>query len=291
MIHVFFVPGMFGSTIEYVLRNYTNEYKTVPGRILDDGSLHLFAKQAHLLDLSSVYNLPNEINKSTITTPIYPFKESHLPEILTAFESIMSVDDRCVLLYAENLADAEINILFQYHKICVGLNKTLEIFCRNNTHNIVNWNKDYQHWKDMQLWELREWFSLFYVSWIQEWINSQTQVPTDWLKIRNVDLLNQPEQSLDTIIKFCNLTVKPGIEEFFGEWKQRQQYVIDEMKLINNIAKSTTEQTQFTWNPINIIAESMIQQKLRSKGYEIRCDGLNTFPTDAETLYNLLEKC
>jgi hypothetical protein len=291
MIHVFFVPGMFGSTIEYVLRNYTNEYETVPGRILDNGSLHVFAKQAHLTDLSSVYNLSNKTNKSTITTPIYPFNKSHLPEILTAFESVMSVDDRCVLLYAENLADAEINILFQYHKICVGLNKTLEIFCSNNTLNIVNWNKDYQHWKDMQDWELREWFSLFYVSWIQEWIDSQTQVPADWLKIRNVDFLNQPEQSLDTIIKFCNLTPKSGIEEFFREWKQKQQYVIGEMELINSIVKSTVEQTQFAWQPLNIIAESMIQQKLRSKGYEIRCDGLNTFPTNTETLYNLLEKC
>jgi hypothetical protein len=203
----------------------------------------------------------------------------------------MSVDDRCVLLYAENLADAEINILFQYHKICVGLNKTLEIFCRNNTHNIVNWNKDYQHWTDMQLWEFREWFSLFYVSWIQEWIDSQTQVPAHWLKIRNVDFLNQPEQLVDTIIKFCNLTSKPGIEEFFCEWKQKQQYVINEMDLINNIVKLTIERTTFTWQPLNIIAESIVQQKLRSAGYEIRCDGLNIFPTDAETLYNLLEKC
>jgi hypothetical protein len=142
----------------------------------------------------------------------------------------------------------------------------------------------------MQSWELREWFSLFYVSWVQEWINSQAQVPADWLKVRNVDVLNQPKQSVDIIMKFCNLTSKSGVEDFFREWKQKQQYVIDEMQLINNIVKSTTEQTQFAWNPINIVAESMIQQKLRSAGYEIRCDGLNTFPTDAKTLYNLLEK-
>jgi hypothetical protein len=126
---------------------------------------------------------------------------------------------------------------------------------------------------------------------VQEWINSCTQVPDHWLKVSNVDFLNQPEQSVDSILEFCGLTKKPGIEEFFCEWKQKQQYVIDEMELINNIVKSTVEQTQFTWQPLNIIAESMIQQKLRSAGYEIRCDGLNIFPTDAKTLYNLLEKC
>lgn len=298
MIHVFFVPGMFGSTIEYVLRNYTNELAPASGEILDDGSLHSFAKQAHLKDIEGVNTLSEIVNNLyndndiSITTPIYPFKKNHLPEIITAFQLIIGLDDRCILLYANDVASAELNILFQYYKICLGkLKKGLDTFYGSNNHNFANWNKDYQHWKDMQDWELREWFSLFYVEYVQEWIDSCTQVPADWLKIRNVDFLNQPQQSVDAIIKFCNLTSKPGIEEFFREWKQKQQYVIDEMSLINNIVKSTVEQTTFTWQPLNIIAESMIQQKLRSKGYEIRCDGLNTFPTDTKTLYDLLEKC
>jgi hypothetical protein len=253
--------------------------------------MHSFKKQFHPKDLSRLYNFSNVTDKVSITTLTYPFKQSHLPEILDAFKSKFSVDDQFILMYAENLADAEINILFQYHKICIGLKKTSDIFCDNNSHDIINWNKNYRHWKDMQDWELREWFSLFYVKWIQEWIDSQTQVPADWLKIRNVDFLNRPTESIDDIIKFCNLTSKSGIEEFFCEWKQKQQYVIDEMELINNIVKLTTEQTQFVWNPINVIAESIVQQKLRLAGYEIRCAGLNIFPTDTETLYNLLEKC
>jgi hypothetical protein len=191
MIHVFFVPGMFGSTIEYVLRNYTNELVPVSGEILDDGSLHSFAKQAHPLDIEDVNRLSkivnNPYNELSVTTPIYPFKKNHLPEIITAFDPVIGLDDKCILLYANNVASAELNILFQYYKICIGLKRGLDIFCNSNSHNIVNWNKDYQHWKDMQDWEFREWFSLFYVEWVQEWIDSCTQVPADWLKIQNVD--------------------------------------------------------------------------------------------------------
>jgi hypothetical protein len=295
MVYVFFVPGMFGSTIEYVLRNYTKELDPVYGKILDDGSLHSFKKQAHVAHISDLNSLSEHIldldNNISVITQTYPFQQTRLPEILSMAKSVITENDQCILLYADSVAGAELNMLFQYHKICVGLNKTLDIFCLGNSHNIVNWNKNYQHWKDMQPWELREWFSMFYIDWIQEWIDSQAQVPANWLKISNVDFLNNPDEAIDQIIQFCGLTEKPEIEQFFQEWKQKQQYVIDEMSLINHISKSTVKQVWFAWEPLNIIAESMIQQKLQSQGYKIRCDGLNTFPTDTETLYNLLEKC
>ena len=295
MIHIFFGPGMFGSTIEYVLRNYTNELTPVSGKILNDGSLHSFEKQAHICDVSEMHMVfqtrKNLHNKFFITTPIYPTRNKHLPEILTLFEPVISTNDRCILLYSNDVESAEFNIMFQYYKIAIGCKKTLDLFCEHNSHNFINWNKNYRHWKDLQDWELREWFSLFYVEWVQEWIDSYTQVPDNWLKIDHMNFLFQPESTMEKIMQFCQVTKKPGVADFFNEWKQKQQYVIDEIQLINNIVKSTVEQVAVKWHPINIIAESMVQQKLRSKGYEIRCDGLNTFPTDTKTLYNLLEKC
>ena len=57
MIHVFFVPGMFGSTIEHIIRNYSNEYAEILQKeptnlhdwhhtqILSDGSMHGFQKE------------------------------------------------------------------------------------------------------------------------------------------------------------------------------------------------------------------------------------------------------
>lgn len=293
MIHVLFVPGMFGSTIEHVLRSFTEEYIPTVGVVASDGSMHTFVKEFHPYSRKIIESAV-ALKPDSITTSIYPFNNTHLPEIISTIEQfILSANtDRWVLLYAPNIQAAELNMLFQYHKIAAGakIQLGLEIFCGNNLHNVVKWNPNYISWQDMQQWELREWISLFYVGWIQEWIQSQNQVSTSVLKIPCVDILNNFVPTLENIIKHCNLTQKPGLENFGREWRSKQQYIVDEFELLEQIVSHTTNRQDLTWEPINVIAEAIVQQRLRALGYEIRCDGLNDFPTDSKTLYNLLEK-
>ena len=294
MIHVFFVPGMFGSTIEYVLRCFTNEYSVLHNiSICSDGSMHNFFKEFHPRQHNNLIDLGN-LGDDAITTPIYPFCDTHFPEILRTIElqNVNYHTDKCVLLHANSLSGAELNILFQYYKIAAGqeVHLGLEIFCGDNAHNIKNWNASYTNWKDMQLWELREWFSLFYVSWVQEWIQSQYEIDNKFIKIDHLDILNDFVPTMKKIINHCGLTLKSGLEEFSIEWRNKQQYIVDEFDLLNQIVSHTVSNKDLTWNPVNVISEAIVQQRLRSLGYEIRCDQLNTFPTDSKTLYNLLEK-
>jgi hypothetical protein len=290
MIHVFFVPGMFGSTIEYVLRTFSQEYDSIDGAILPDGSMHSYGKELHICQEDMLSDL-KKIQHNSITTPIYPFKTLHLPEILDYHDLYLGENSRSILMYANDLRSAELNILFQHHKISVGKRMGLEIFCYNNSHNIVHWNTAYKHWKEMQPWEQREWFSLFYAEWIQEWIQSQNQVPNDFLKIINTDLLYDTEPTLIKIINHCGLTLDGDLSSFVTKWQRAQQYIVDEFDLLDQIVDSAINQQEFSWQPTHLIAEAIVQQRLRAHGYEIRCDGLNTFPTDSKTLYNLLEKC
>lgn len=292
MIHVLFVPGMFGSTIEFILRSYTQDYMPMNAQIQSDGSMHSFKKQAHFLDTKSIAEFFTDHQKDTITTPIYPFNEQHLPEIINLLDQYIDPLDSCVLVYANSLEDAELNMLFQYHKIAFGtkIKIGLTIFCGNNEHNIVNWNSEYTHWSQMQLWELREWISLFYVDWCKEWQDSYYQTTSKFAKIKNTDILNNPYATFAGIIQHCGLTEKPGLLEFASNWKQAQQYIVDEYRLLGEIVDCSITNQSLSWQPINIVAEAIVQQRLRAKGYEIRCDGLNTFPTDSKTLYNLLEK-
>jgi hypothetical protein len=290
MINLFYVPGMFGSTLEYVLSNYTHEHIPITAEICRDGSLHSYYKQAHVVDIESLAQLINNKKLYKITTPIYPWKQLHLPEILSNFN--LTDDDHNVLMYAESLTAAELNMLFQYHKVAFGeiAPKGLDFFSGNNSHNIKNWNSNYTSWDQMQSWEWREWFSLFYVSWIQEWLQSASQVPEYFLKIKNTDLLFDTENTINCIIEFCGLTIKPELDQFINNWLGKQQYIVDEFELLDQIIDSTITQRPLTWQPISIVAEAIVQQRLRAIGYEMRCDGLDTFPTDSRTLYNLLEK-
>lgn len=293
MIHVFFVPGMFGTTIEYVLRNFTNEYQTCPAEVCSDGSMHLFKKEYHP-GIATYINLESNLNSSSITTPIYPFSNLHLSDIFNTYQQHIPgyKADSCVLLYASSLCGAELNMLFQYYKIAIGqqYHRGLDIFCGDNGHNIVNWNPSYTHWSEMKQWELREWFSLFYAQWVQEWIVSQQQVDTNFLKVDHLDVLDNFVPTLSKIIKHCDLTETDGLEEFGKLWRSKQQYIVNEFDLLDSIVTHSINNRQFSWEPINIIAEAIVQQRLRALGYEIRCDGLNTFPTDSKSLYNLLEK-
>lgn len=284
---------MFGSTLEHMIRCYTKEFVPTGADIAKDGSMHSYWKQAHLLNLEQLQDFFSNVGDVQITTPIYPFKQYHFPEILIEVKKYLSPDDKNILIYANSLRDCELNMLFQYHKIAnvKDIKKGMEIFCGDNAANIKGWNKDYQHWSDMQPWELREWFSLFYEGWVTEWIESQYQVSEDFLKIQNVDMLYHTKDTFLKVIKFCHLTNDKHVDNFVNEWFSKQNYILSEFNIIDQILDNTLSQKEFTWSPITIIGEAIIQRRFREKKYEIRCNDLNIFPTDSKSLYNLLEKC
>jgi hypothetical protein len=261
------------------------------GFIMPSGSLHSFRKELHIYQVGMFDELKTA-NSNSITTPTYPFSTIHLPEILDNYRLYLE-NSQSILMHAKDLRSAELNILFQYHKVSIGEDDGLETFCHNNnnSHNIVQWNPEYKHWKEMQSWQLREWFSLFYVEWIQEWIQSQNQVPNNFLKITNTDLLYDTQSTLIKIINHCGLTPAGDLDSFVTKWQAAQQYIVDEFELLDLIVESTINQKDCSWSPTHVLAEAIVQQRLRTHGYEIRCDGLDIFPTDSKTLYNLLEKC
>lgn len=286
-IHVFFVPGMFGSTIEHVLRNFTDEMVPTNASIASDGSMHTFTKQNHLFSKLML----TSVNCEEINTPIYPFNDLHLPDILKLYS--INAKDRCILIYAKSFKEAERNMLFQYHKVSQGLLKRgLAGFygdTRNAKSTASRWNQNYTSYSDLTTWEFREWFSMFYPTWIQEWQDSYTQVPHDWFKISVDDLLFNTKHTFEKIINFCNLNKNRDLDEFVAQWQQAQRYILDEYALIDFIVDLTIKKQEYHWNPLNVIAESIIQKKLRDNGFEIKCDGLNIFPTNSIDLYNLLE--
>ena len=290
---------MFGSTIEFCIQNFSKEYKSMSNSnfknfILDDGSLHSFKKELHSVSSEDYKKIVNNsiVNENTITTPIYPTAENHLPELLEFLSQDKNfLKHKNILLFANNIDAAELNMLFQYEKIAVGLDQTIDIFCSSNNNEFTKWNKSYTYWKDMQPWELREWFSIFYPTWITEYIDSKMQVDASFLKIANTDMLFSPVETINKIFNFCNLTRNQNnLEDFLNTWYTKQTYIVDQQKKCNSIINDTLNQTYQEWNCLNFIQEAIIQKKLRDRGYELQCWNLNNFPTNTKTLYDLIEK-
>lgn len=299
MIAIFFVPGMFGTTLEYMLRNYTLEHSAVEGFITDDGSMHNFRKEYHPGNKKEVETYLGEhvsdlIKRIGITTPIYPWPDAKLEWIVNNFPIDLTTSKN-IFVWANDFKSAELNMLFQFYKISKGvLNAGLKIFCGDNSHNITNWNSAYTHWSEMKPWELREWLSIFYPIWILEWITpTSTVAHIEKLTVNNVDLLSNLEDEFLRIAKYCNLTVINNASRatFIEEWTNKQQYIVDEYNLINQIVEKTLKNENFEWDGSRLceISEAIIQQRLRTHGYEIECYGLNTFPTSSRILRNLIE--
>jgi hypothetical protein len=292
MINIFFVPGMFGTSLEFMLRSYTIEYVPVVASMLSDGSMHSLKKEFHPVSISEIYQLNKTLSDNSIITQIYPFKDSCLEKILESYD-LNKLKTFNLLIYANSLESCELNLLFQYYKIAYGTFRQheLDIFCGNNAHNITQWNKNYSHWREMKPWELREWFSLFYVKWVQEWIDSYNQVPDTFLKITNTDILFDTKNTCLKIMDFCHLTLSNNLNLFVDKWILGQQYIVNEFNLLDQIVQHTIDNQEFSWTAISVISEAIIQQRFRTLGYEIKCNGLDTFPIDSVSLYNLLERC
>ena len=283
---------MFGSTIEFCIRNFSNEYQSkltneLESYIRVDGTLHSVTKELHLTSDKMPDILKQYGSSSTaISTPIYPTQRKHFPEIInTLYENSDFKNNKNVLLFADTLSAAELNLYFQYYKIATGSHDTglkmgLGIFFNHR-----------EDWQELDYWELREWFSIFYTNWIQEWTESRQHIKVDFLSLSNVDFLYHTKDCLTRIFEHCNLTFnEKNIDNFINIWQNKQQYIVDSENLCRDIIANTMLQEDFAWDSTNIVQEAIIQKRLRDCGYEIKCWNLNTFPTNTEQLYNLLEK-
>ena len=288
MIHIFFVPGMFGSMLEAVLRAFTDLGGTVDPAIKPDGSMHTFQKQHHPLHTNDIAALASS---TLVTTPIYPFASAKLPEILREYEKLPGwQQDYKILVYAADRKWAEINMLFQYHKIAVGLRRGLDIFGGNTDHDACRrWNPDYQTFSDMRVWERREWLSLFYPGWITDWMQSPRHVGPEFLVLTNQQLLESTQECLLQVAKFCGLSITSAANQFIEQYQSQQQYVLDEYIQIQSMLYHVLHDVPATWTrSLSIIGEAILQQNFRALGWEWRCDGLDTLPMNSVELRNII---
>lgn len=292
MINIFFVAGTFGSTVEYVLRSHTKEYSIDPISVSADGSMHTMKWLSHHNSLTGLkYYFENYKNSNDIVTTGYPSQDATLSEMLIESKKYITTQDRNILIYCDGMEFAEQNLLFLYHKLAAGkvVRVGLVTFTGNNKHDFSGWNANYKTWKDLQPWEFREWFSLYYPKVLVDWSNSVNLIDNSFLPVSGNDILYNTTTTLLKIIEFCNLTVNKDLTPFVEEWQSKQQYILQEYKTVCTIVDCAIKKQPYTWTDLNIIAESIVQQRLRQQGFEIKCNGLNQFPTNSLDLHALLE--
>lgn len=291
MIHILFVHGSFGSMFEWGIRTHSNVYPPIPLEMKEDGSMHIHNKMCHIYDKSGL-EIIKDLPTDTITTIIYPMVDMDASDLIKFFKSDSFVNDKIIIVTIPNPDITEIMILMQYYKIRIGINKTLDELIGENKNDIIKWNTNYQHWSDMQIWECREWFSLFYETWARNWILSKEQIPHTWLLVDPIDLVNDYYFVIKKCITHCGLNYRlnESAEQTIVKWCDYQKKIFKEHEFLKYIVKSVINNVYLEWKPLNILSEAIIQKRLRDLGYNLKCYNLNTFPTNSHDLYALLEK-
>lgn len=277
MIIILFTPGAFGSTIEYSLRQFSNELTKISATVLDDGSMHSYHKELHLCNISEFSKIKDSIYE--IVTPVYPNFDRRSPaETIVEFKKNINVTQKVVLIYFASVEMAERNCLFAYYKIPVLLDSILK-------DKQTSWDTNYSSWQDMQPFELREALS-FYIDQQHAHLEINKVIDNNWLCITPDDILYNFKNTILKIIEYYGLTVDPSqnIEEFYNNWVNKQQYIIDEFEKIKNILDSVNSNHLFVWDKLSIVGEAIVQSKLRKQGIEIACYNLNEFPNNTDDL-------
>lgn len=296
MIQIIFVPGTFGSAVEQYIRCFTNNSTLETFNVAEDGSTHIYTLPYHFRckhDLTDFLEYYKNLASEEIVSSIYPMADLCSDNVINFFADEQFLQDKKILITINSTRDAELVLLFQYYKQANGIiqKQTDFLFLHNLKDHLKELGENYKTIDDVPLWAVREWFSLYYPGVITTWIDINYDLP-DCMTINFTNILYKTNETLKEIFKFCNKSLIKERELALASvyWQDKQQYILNEFNLLEKIVESTVNKISFKWNKLHIIAESIIQSRLRFMGYEIKCYNLNEFPTDSLVLNKLLER-
>ena len=152
---------------------------------------------------------------------------------------------------------------------------------------------DFTTVEDLATWQLRQITSHWYCNgWMEEYFSPQG--PIDGLINFQVESLrdNFKEAILD-LVKKTGHTAIPNRVEKLDSIEESWRAIQSEMnrdQIVNDYVKNTISGEEYTESDLRFFEEAWIQGELRSRGYEVKCDGLDKFPASTTEMNKLIYK-
>jgi hypothetical protein len=147
--------------------------------------------------------------------------------------------------------------------------------------------------KDINPWIQREFLSFYLIpawkSQVEWYFPDQWQSPRcRYVFIKN--LLHDFENTITDLVDFLQLDIQQPISNLlpYHEQNIKLQKYINQDSICNQIIDSIQNKSVITWETLPYPSEAWIQWRLRELGYELRCHGLDIFPTNSVKLTELL---
>ena len=290
-IAIVYNGGSYGTYLEWVLTTLTTDIPIVDP-FNSNGNSHQFCGNHAGIIHSSKWKKIASKEKSCLFVRLHPKTQQH--EVLDDnLNQILAVAEKIIYLYPDP-GSVLLTVNNFYSKIWADWwSKRLSdpVFADNL---YSNWPVERGMPVDqIPVWIKREILSFNLMpSWYDqvEWYHpDRWNHPRCQLVLTN-ELLYNFESTMQKLQKFCNLEFKKNIADLVpmhDTMLSLQQYRF-QGRLCHNIVTCTLTNQPLEWGELPLLSQSWIQWELRNQGYEIRCFGLDTFPTNSVQLRELL---
>lgn len=289
---IVFHAGSYGTYLEWCLTTLTLDIDiNLP--LTEKGNSHNF-KGNHLLDIE-------RWNQYVVSDNQYPFVRFH--------PKISQSDDLHEIL---NTLSAQVNFFVYIYPT----QNTLLLSLNNQFNKIWNdwWShafqsesidikKIYDNWpvdrsipvEQIPHWIRREFLSYYmmpmYFDQI-EWDKKVHYNQSNCVLVTIDELLYNFQNVIARIVDQTKIKLFKSIDslEFYHAQMIERQTNINQDFLAKKIVDSIVNEVAFDWQDqtLTLVTESYLQWELRNRGFEMRCDGLDKFPTNSVQLKELL---
>ena len=301
MIVILYPAGAFGTTIEYCLKHFSIEHgplaKTDP---ISTGSMHNYQKEFHIHHVDHIDpNFRNNRNiglgnlrSINIINSIYPLmcslNQTADVTIKGSFNAhkTYTLDNSVILIKFNDIRDMELSYLMRHEKIPLA-----SLISSIKVESCIPWKQDATSVLDLERWQLRELLSIQFNDSMQDLLTVDQFAEDHWLILGFNDVLEDLPGTINTCINYVGWSRNDvDLQNFSDNWREKQEKIVSRLENINSIVDSTLSAKSLKWNDLELIDQVLIQAKLLRQGYEIKCDGLNSFPTNSTDLKKLLIK-
>jgi hypothetical protein len=290
-IPIAFSVGCYGTYLEWVLTTLSVDQHIAPP-FTDTGSSHLFFGNHVENNAGWLRYLQGDQRHRFVR--FHP-KEKKNQSLSANLNQVLDSVDRMIYIYPD--ADSVLLVINNW------LSKVRKDWWAHYIVSAQNLEKIHANWPccagqsadDIPVWVRREFLSFYLIpAWQDqiEWYHPDAWHDGRCAIITVSELLYDFESCLSKLQQFANLSYKKSIDEIlpYHEIMLELQQHRTQDQLCKNIVETTINDSMFDWSgqEIPLPSQSWIQWQLRNSGWELACDGLDTWPTNSVQLKQLL---
>ena len=293
MIAIVYNGGAYGRYLEWVLTTLTTNIP-IQAPFTSVGNSHNFPGNHANIIGSDVWNTFLNNKKRGSVVGVHP-KHTQDEKISTNLNLIIDSVEYGIYLYPDRNS-VLLNVNNFYSKVWENwwIKRLRDPVFYNNLFDNFPISKDTKI-SDIPVWIKREILSFNLMpSWFEqvEWYHPDTWTHSRCQLVLINELLYDFKNTICKLQKFCNLDFKKSVDDmipYHTEMMSLQKWTTQD-QLCNKIIDSITSNQLFDWSDqeLPLPSQSWIQWQLRNLGYEIKCHGLDIFPTNATQLLDLL---